>query len=73
MAEMRNFPARSIGDVDTMDSDAVLRGYRAGLVGGPEPQDRDEWHGWRNGMVDSGRRQPDENQRRVARQHKEQQ
>jgi len=41
-----------------LDDDDIAAGYSAGLEGAPAPaSDRSKgyWHGWRNGLVDSGR------------------
>lgn len=45
-------------DLALLDSGEIVAGYRDGLGGGAEPgsnRSRSFWHGWRNGMVDSGR------------------
>lgn len=45
-----------------LDDDDVAAGYQAGLEGAPSPasdRSRAYWHGWRNGLVDSGRRPAD--------------
>ena len=63
------FPPKSIDDINDMNDDELVEGYLAGLYGGNEPRDsRSKWTGWRNGMVDSGRRKIDDAQRQVARQ-----
>ena len=56
-------------DLACLDGDEVVAGYRAGLSGVAEPgstKSRSFWHGWRNGVVDSGRKSPDEAQRMLA-------
>ena len=69
MSDVKFFPAKTIADVDAMNQDEVMQGYLAGYAGEPKPTDsRDKWHGWRNGMVDSGRMEIDDAQRSVARQ-----
>lgn len=48
----------TVADLDTLSDDDILAGYRAGRDGDPEPghnHGRAYWHGWRNGMMDSGR------------------
>lgn len=62
-------PVETQADLATLDSGEVVEGYRDGLRGEPEPGDnrsRAYWHGWRNGMCDSGRRQGDAAQRKLA-------
>ena len=62
-------PVRTSADLATIDEDECVEGYRDGLRGEPEPQgnrSRAYWHGWRNGMVDSGRRQSDKHQRALV-------
>lgn len=66
MTNIKNFPAMTYSDVEAMDGDKVVEGYLEGFDGKPMPADRDKWHGWRNGMVDSGRAVVDEHQRKVA-------
>lgn len=53
-------PVASVAEFRTLDESDLLLGYAAGFVG-LEPQQ--EWsrgflHGWRNGMMDSGRQEP---------------
>jgi hypothetical protein len=48
----------------------MVAGYRAGLDGTSEPgsdKSRSYWHGWRNGMMDSGRATIDDAQAKLAR------
>lgn len=62
-------PVRTAADLATLDDDEIVEGYRDGLRGEPEPgnnRSRSYWHGWRNGMVDSGRRRSDEHQRALV-------
>jgi hypothetical protein len=63
-------PIRNLSDLDMQDEHEMVRGYLSGLHGEEEPGNaysRAFWHGWRNGMTDSGRRQPDEAQGALAR------
>lgn len=49
-------------DLMMLDDADIAAGYSAGLEGAPPPaSDRSKgyWHGWRNGLVDSGRRPAD--------------
>ena len=62
-------PVRTASDLDTLDVDEIVEGYRDGRRGEPEPKgnrSRSYWHGWRNGMTDSGRRPIDKHQRELA-------
>ena len=64
------FPVTTVEDLDSLDDDEILEGYRDGLRGEPEPGDnrgRAVWHGWRNGMIDSGRMEKDEAAATLAR------
>ncbi|MFC4275547.1 hypothetical protein [Achromobacter aloeverae] len=63
-------PVRTKADLDTLDDDDIVAGYMHGLNGGDEPgsdKSRSFWHGWRNGMVDSRRAEPDSAQGELAR------
>lgn len=63
-------PVRTLEDLATLDDREVVMGYVDGLHGCPEPgnnRTRSYWHGWRNGMVDSRRRESDAHQRELAR------
>lgn len=51
-------PIQTQDDLEHQDDDDILLGYMSGRQGDPEPgsaQSRGFWHGWRNGMVDTGR------------------
>lgn len=51
-------PVSTLADLELLDSDEIVEGYRAGLSGDSEPgsdKSRAYWHGWRNGMADSRR------------------
>lgn len=55
MSEYR--PVMSLDDMDLLDNEMVVEGYRSGYEGDPEPGNnrcRSFWHGWRNGRVDGG-------------------
>lgn len=59
----------TFGELDVLNSDDVVAGYWAGRNGDPEPgntHSRSYWHGWRNGMADSGRMRIDEEQCQLA-------
>jgi len=62
-------PLSTISELAVLDGDDCVAGYCAGLDGAPEPgSDRSKsyWHGWRNGMMDSGRMPHDEASRKLA-------
>ena len=62
------FPPKQLSDIEAMNDDDLLEGYRLGINNGPEPKDnRDKWQGWRNGMCDIGRKITDDGQRGIAR------
>lgn len=50
-------PVTTTDDLDTLEDAGVLEGYGDGREGFPcgENRSRSYWHGWRNGMIDSGR------------------
>ena len=51
-------PISTVADLDLQDSKEMVDGYRDGLNGTHEPgsdKSRSYWHGWRNGMRDTGR------------------
>jgi len=61
------FPVRTVYDLETLDPIEISEGYLMGLRGDPEPRDsRAKWHGWKNGMVDSHRREKDKHQAQLA-------
>lgn len=60
----------SLVDLMMLDDDDIAAGYHAGLEGAPPPpSDRSKgyWHGWRNGLVDSGRQPADADQLALSR------
>lgn len=62
-------PLSSVRDLDVLDEDDCMAGYLAGLDGLPEPgsdKSKSYWHGWRNGMMDTGRLPHDEAARNLA-------
>lgn len=63
-------PVSTLEDLNLQDTDELVAGYRAGLRNLAEPgsdQSRAYWHGWRNGQVDRGNREPDVAQAELAR------
>ena len=62
-------PVETVEDLNSLDDDEMLAGYRHGLSDGAEPgsdKSRSFWHGWRNGAVDSKRKEIDGHQMRLA-------
>lgn len=52
----------TVAQLEALDERDIISGYWAGYHGRDEPGvefNRSYWHGWRNGMVDSKRMQPD--------------
>jgi hypothetical protein len=48
-------PVRTVADLNTLDANEILEGYRSAERGDPEPgpnRGRAYWHGWRNRMID---------------------
>jgi len=61
MAEFNT--VQTVNDFRTLDDGETLEGYLDGFHGAAAPdssRSRSYWHGWRNGMVESGRRSPDQ-------------
>lgn len=59
----------SLEQLDALDDYELLEGYRDGIAGDPEPGDNRSlayWHGWRNGAVDKGLREKDDEQAILA-------
>lgn len=54
-------PVHDLATLQTLDQREIDEGYRDGREGFPCGENRGQayWHGWRNGMMDSGRMQPD--------------
>lgn len=51
-------PVSTVAELELLDQDDILAGYRAALDGAAEPgsdKSRGYWHGWRNGAADKGR------------------
>lgn len=56
-------PVQTVDDFRTLDDGETLEGYLDGFHGEAAPNSshsRSYWHGWRNGMVESARRSPDQ-------------
>lgn len=63
-------PVETVDDLNSLDDDEIVAGYRSGFRGEPEPgsdKSRAFWHGWRNGRVDIGLAQPDVHQALLVR------
>lgn len=56
-------PINKLADLDLLDMDECVAGYRAGFNGlETEPgsdKSKSLWHGWRNAMFDKGKLEPD--------------
>lgn len=68
MSEFR--PVETKSDLEQLDDDEILAGYRAGLSDPQEPgsdKSRAYWHGWRNAQIDRGRIPVDASAYRLAR------
>jgi ribosome modulation factor len=51
-------PLSTQAEYAALDDEECVAGYHAGLCGDSEPgsdKSKSYWHGWRNGMIDSGR------------------
>jgi hypothetical protein len=62
-------PITAAADLAALDDAELLDGYRDGRAGDDEPGDNRSlsyWHGWRNGAVDGGHREPDAAQAQLA-------
>lgn len=62
-------PVRTKADLDTLDDDEIVEGYRSARQGDPEPgsnRGRAYWHGWRCAMMDLGQMPIDEAARQLA-------
>lgn len=63
-------PVATKADLEKLDGADIVEGYWAGYRGDNEPgsdKSCSYWHGWRNGMVDSGRMTIDGAQQQLAR------
>jgi hypothetical protein len=50
-------PVTTLEELDSLNEDEILQGYLSGRQGSAAPGDdksKSFWHGWRNGMIDSG-------------------
>ncbi|WP_429497063.1 hypothetical protein ACQUFY_10870 [Robbsia andropogonis] len=62
-------PCADRADLSSLNDADIVDGYCAGLIGDAEPgsdKSRSYWHGWRNGMADSGRMDLDDAMRKLA-------
>lgn len=56
-------PVSTLADLETLDQDEIMEGYRSAERGDPEPGEnrgRAFWHGWCNRMRDMGELPPTE-------------
>ena len=52
---MSREPVTTVEELDSLDPEEILEGYRDGRAGDDEPGDNRSkayWHGWRNGQND---------------------
>lgn len=58
-------------DLETLDEDQIVAGYRAGMSGVTSLPGSDKcrgyWHGWRNAMIDRGHHRADDASTQLAR------
>lgn len=67
---MKFEPVRTPVDLETLDQEQIVEGYRSAERGDPEPgpnRGRSFWHGWRNRMMDFGEMEIDEVARSLVR------
>jgi len=67
MAEFRS--VQTVSDFKTLDDGDILEGYLDGFhaTGTPDSRrSRGYWHGWRNGVIESGQLPPDAAYNRLA-------
>lgn len=63
-------PVSTVEELAKLNDEEIIEGYRSGYKGDPEPdstKSKSFWHGYRNGLVDSGRWKGDEHQTALAR------
>ena len=73
-AQCERTPIATLDELSTLDDRDVYHGYLAGLNGAPEPSiemNRSYWHGWRNGMADSGQLPIDASMRSLVKEYVE--
>lgn len=61
-------PVTTVEQLDALDSDLLVLGYRHGLKSTPDYTQRDQayWHGYLNGQVDCGAAPVSEEQQQLA-------
>jgi hypothetical protein len=62
-------PVATLEDLDSLDEQDIIAGYRSAARGDPEPganRGRAFWHGWRCGMFDLGELKPDVTHRNLV-------
>jgi hypothetical protein len=65
-------PVSSLDDLNSLDEEEVLAGYRDYKRGDPEPgpnRGRAYWHGWMNAARDDGERPTTTDTRQLAREY----
>lgn len=67
--QILRMPISSVEQLDALDLNEIIEGYWSGRDGEREPGNNRSisfWHGWRNGMADSGRMPIDAHMRQLA-------
>lgn len=65
-------PVRTVAELNTLNGDEILDGYRSADAGDPQPglnRGKAFWHGWRNRMIDRGEIEPDAASRQLAKEY----
>lgn len=65
-------PVSTLAELNTLNSDEIVEGYRDGIRGEPEPgnnRSKSYWHGWRNGRVDGKHAESDWAQQALAKEY----
>jgi hypothetical protein len=63
-------PVSTLADLNSLDVEQIIEGYRTTRRGDPEPganRGRAFWHGWRNRMMDYGEIPQDDASRQLVR------
>ncbi len=63
-------PVRTKADLESLDHEQIIEGYRSAERGDPEPgpnRGRSFWHGWKTKMMDMGELEIDDAARSLVR------
>lgn len=69
MTDLARKPVTTLAELDQLDGAEVIEGYmdaKDGITVVGDNRSKSYWHGWRNGMADSGQMPIDEAQRKLA-------